>query len=57
MKCVIIWSNGDKEVLKVSDEFLKTYDPGRPWDKWIMGMANKIGGWNMTHARKVYLEE
>ena len=61
MKLIIIWSNGDKQKVKVSKEFVESYKEKKLWrqsfDKWFLETADEMGCFSMKHAREVSLEE
>lgn len=64
MRLVIIWSNGKKDKIDVTDEFREHFIKTPPYlnengfEKWSLTFQSDkgIGAFNMKHARAVYLE-
>lgn len=62
MSLIVIWSNGDKEKIKMSDEYIEEFKKAAPYKKsgfenWIIERMDREGAWNMKYARKIYIEE
>lgn len=51
----ITWSNGDVEIVKLSEEFIKQWKENKqqsgPYKGWTI--SSESGSWNMQHARSV----
>lgn len=60
-KLRIIWNNGDKETLEITDEYYENFLTERPWERgftgWSISFSSGRGGINLTYARKVYVED
>lgn len=60
MKMTIVWLNGDKETIDISEKVFENITNGRSiadWDEWRFLLKGSTGGINMKYARKFYLEE
>jgi hypothetical protein len=58
-KLVVIWSNGDKTKIELGEEAVRDFKEKKPhqgpWNGWTM--YSERAGWNLAHAREVWLEE
>ena len=65
MKLKIIWNNGDKETIEVSNEYAESFKKNPPFGRngfhdWILTLKSNesdIGGLNMCHARRVWIDD
>lgn len=58
-KLVVIWENGDKEEVEVTEEYMKTHDFNHGFRNWglLISQGDEIiGCLNLEYARKVYYE-
>jgi hypothetical protein len=60
MKMTIVWLNGDKETIEISEKTYENISSGKSiteWDEWRFLLKGASGGINMKYARKFYMEE
>lgn len=66
MKLVVIWNNGDKQKIEISDQHAKDFFDSPPyigkgfehWSyQWSDSSKSVCGAFNFKYAREVYLEK